>query len=77
MLKDPEVDAIFGKGAPPAIADLPTPAAGEEAASEEIASAETPLETTIEEAEESAKKPGQVSKTVLLAKLRERMKENK
>ena len=78
LLKDPEVDAIFGKGAPPPITDLPPLAAGADAASAEAALTETPLETTIEEvAAETPKKPEQVSKTVLLAKLRERMKDTK
>jgi hypothetical protein len=79
MLKDPEVEAIFGQGTPPAVADLPLSLSGE---------ASQPLpEETVEEHEEeepaevpdakAAKKPEPVSKTVLLAKLRERLKEVK
>jgi hypothetical protein len=77
-LKDPEIDAIFGKAAPVAAADLPSLPASTDAA--------TPAEPTAEEvaAEELAaeeanapKRPEPVSKTALLAKLRERMKETK
>lgn len=69
VLKDPEVEAIFGKGAPSALADLPTPAAGEEPAAEEAAPTEEPAPAV-----EPAKKPA-VSKSALVAKLRDRLKD--
>jgi len=75
-LKDTEVEAIFGKGDPPALidmppvgADAPRPApAVEPAAKDETAS--EPAAPVI-----PARKPEQQSKSVLLAKLRERLKE--
>ena len=72
VMKDPEVEAIFGKGAPPAVADLPTPGAGDEAPAESAPGDAAAAEPA---AESPAKKPEPVSKTMLLAKLRERMKD--
>jgi hypothetical protein len=82
ILKDPEVEAIFGKGAPPAVTALPaaatdasatTPAGtqSDPAASKDEATS-TPAETV-----NVPKKPDQMSKNMLLAKLRERLKETK
>ena len=74
MLKDPEVEAIFGKGAPPALADLPTAPAAEP----EAAIPETLLESAVAEEPKAPapKRPEQMSKTALVAKLRERLKES-
>ena len=69
ILKDPEVDAIFGKGAPPALADMPALPAGEKASAEAAPAEEPPP------AVEPAKKPAAVSKSALVAKLRDRLKD--
>ena len=72
VLKDTEVEAIFGKGAPSAAADLPSVPAGEKPVSEapdEVAE-EPPPEV------EPAKKPVPVSKSALVAKLRDRLKDS-
>jgi hypothetical protein len=74
-LKETEVEAIFGKGAPPAVADLPEPAAGEEPEATPAAPLEDATLSVPVAAVNPAKKPEAVSKTVLLAKLRERLKE--
>jgi hypothetical protein len=73
ILKDPEIEAIFGKVAP--AADLPAAAAVDSAATP----AETAAPPVIDPAEPVtvAKKPDQMSKSMLLAKLRERLKETK
>ncbi|HZZ77022.1 MAG TPA: hypothetical protein VFE62_00805 [Gemmataceae bacterium] len=72
-LKDPEVEAVFGKGAPPALADMPpvsteTPAPAEEPAKD----------ATVNDGQATvnpAKTPEPVSKKELLAKLRDRLKD--
>ena len=71
-LKDTEVEAIFGKGAPAAVADtdMPSPAAATAPPAEPV-----PTDAAATETPAPAKKPEQVSKTMLLAKLRERMKD--
>jgi hypothetical protein len=74
ILKDPEIEAIFGKGAAPAVVEMPTPEA------EAPAAAETPAEPApVSEPPPPVappkKPPTQVSKSVLLAKVRERLKE--
>ena len=75
-LKEEEVEAIFSKGAPPVVADLPESAVGEDPK----ATPAMPLEDATLSVPAAAinspkKKPEAVSKTVLLAKLRERFKE--
>ena len=67
-LKDEEAEAIFGKGAAPARADLPTPAASDEGTAKSAPPEEKPTA-------EPAKKPVAPSKSVLVAKLRERLKD--
>ena len=74
-LKEEEVEAIFGKGAPPAVADLPESAAGEEPRATPVAPLADATRSVPIAAVNPAKKPEMVSKTVLLAKLRERLKE--
>ena len=69
-LKDSEVEAIFGKGAPPPLASLPPTADGADAEQEAVMEEVAPNEPTA-----AAKKPEGVSKAVLLAKLRERLKD--
>ena len=71
FLKDPEVEAIFGKAAPVGVADLPVatvaeggPAAPADATATQPTAAVNP-----------AKKPEQVSKAMMLAKLRDRLKD--
>ena len=70
-LKDSEVEAIFGKGAPPTLASLPPTADGADAEPESGVEDEVPNEPTAA----AGKKPEAVSKAVLLAKLRERLKD--
>jgi hypothetical protein len=70
MLKDTEVEEIFGKGepaAPPTLAGAP---AEPSAPAAEAATVNDPAALV-----NPVKKPEQVSKTMLLAKLRERMKD--
>jgi hypothetical protein len=80
-LKEAEVEAFFGKSAPPV-----TPRAQAELGHEESAASEEPEETPAAPLEDATqcvpapavnppKKPEAVSKTVLLAKLRERLKD--
>jgi hypothetical protein len=79
LLKDPEVEAIFGKSTVISVGDLTmTPPA------DGAATPETPGEETAPESEPTAapaehgpavKKPERVSKSILVAKLRERLKE--
>lgn len=64
-LKDPEVEAIFGQGEPPALADLP---AGDEPTLEDATVNDPPA------AVNPSRRPEMVSKSALLAKLRERLK---
>jgi hypothetical protein len=71
-LKDTEVEAIFGKGDPPALIDLPP--VGADAAIAAPAAKEA-TESVPAAAVSPAKKPEQQSKSMLLAKLRERLKE--
>jgi hypothetical protein len=75
-LKDTEVEAIFGKGDPTELLDLPpvgadTPSAA--SAVQPAAKYATVNDPAV--AVNPAKKPEQQSKSVLLAKLRERLKE--
>lgn len=70
-LKEDEVEAIFGKGAPSAVADLPTSPAGQEAIPEVSAVEDPPAGDPAD----AAKKSDAISRTAMLAKLRERMKE--
>ena len=74
-LKDTEVEAIFGKGAPPAFADLPADGSGDELTLTPETPAEVVPVTDRPAAVPPKKKADAVSKTVLLAKLRERFKE--
>jgi hypothetical protein len=74
-LKDTEIEAIFGKGAPPALASMPTLPTGEEAAPTPEPVAEVVPANDPAAAANPAKKPEDVSKTALLAKLRERLKD--
>jgi hypothetical protein len=72
-LQEVEVEAIFGKGAPVAVADLPpsaTPAAAKDKQPASDSGSEEPPPPS-----NRGKKPESPSKTVLLAKLRERMKD--
>jgi len=70
-LKDPEVEAVFGKGAAPALVDLPTTAP--EPTSE---SAQEDATVNDGEAEVNApKKPAPVSRAALVAKMRDRLKD--
>lgn len=72
-LLDTDVEAIFGKGAPVVAADMPSPPAERaESLPEQPAEPEQPVS---ESQTKRNKKPEQASKTVLLAKLRERLKE--
>jgi hypothetical protein len=68
-MKDEEVEAIFGKGDPPALIDLP-PAIVAIAPSEPG----TPAEA-VSDAAASSSRPEPPTKTAMLAKLRERLKE--
>jgi hypothetical protein len=74
-LKEAEVEAIFGKGAPPALADLLPSTVVDEAPPSEP----TPIkdDTTANDPANAspAKKPEAASRTAMLAKLRERMKD--
>lgn len=74
-LKDADVEAIFGKGAPAAVADLPESAASEESKPTPAAPPEDATLSIPAAAVNPPKKPEAVSKTVLLAKLRERLKD--
>jgi hypothetical protein len=74
-LKDAEVEAIFGKGAAPVVANLPESAAGEEPEQTPAAPLEDATLCVPAPAVNPPKKPEAVSKTVLLAKLRERLKD--
>ena len=67
-LKESEIEAIFGKGAPAAVADMPTLPAGEESAAEASV-------VEVEPAAKAPKKPEAMSKSMMLAKLRERLKD--
>ncbi len=67
VLNDLEVESIFGKGAPPPLPDLPDFAVGFEPEP-------VPELATVNEAPAEVKKPAAISKTVLLAKLRDRLK---
>jgi hypothetical protein len=81
LLKDTQIEAIFGKESslPMAASVLPSSAADEANATlDELPEVEESLtEDRSETANAPKKKPEGVSKTVLLAKLRERMKETK
>ncbi len=80
ILKDQEVESIFGKGAPPAAADIPlTPVTEEGEAQPGGTTLETVLPDDVDEDDKKStpKKPEPVSKSALIAKLRERMKETK
>ena len=77
FLKDAEVESIFGKGAPTSVAEMDlTPV-------DDAALVDSPPETPAEDATVNeataevnpAKKSDAVSKTALLAKLRERLKD--
>jgi hypothetical protein len=72
-LKDAEIESIFGKAAPAAVADLPSPPANEDAAPEPVA--EEPTVNEPAAAVNPVKKPEPISKTSLVAKLRDRLKE--
>jgi hypothetical protein len=74
-LKDADIEAIFGKGAPPAVADLPESAAGEQPEPTPASPLEDATHSVPAATVNLPKKPEAVSKTVLLAKLRERLKE--
>jgi hypothetical protein len=74
-LLDTEVEAIFGKGAPVAVADMPTPAIESAAAVSEPTADKAEPEQSMSDSRSGRKKPDQASKTVLLAKLRDRLKE--
>jgi hypothetical protein len=69
-LKDAEVEAIFGKGAPPAANDLPPAAAAapEPVAEKATVSQEAP-------AVNPPKAPAPVSRAALVAKVRDRLKD--
>ena len=72
-LKDAEVETLFGAGAGPAAIDLP-PAPADAAEPQPAAE-----EATVSEAESAvnpAKKPAAVSRSALLAKVRDRLKES-
>jgi hypothetical protein len=69
-LMDTEVEAIFGKGAPVVAAALPSAPP-----SSDVPAEQAEPEPVSESRTGRAKKPEQASKTVLLAKLRDRLKE--
>jgi hypothetical protein len=76
-MKDTEIEAIFGKGDPPALIALPPVGADAPAAA---APAEPPAKVaTVNDSAAAVnpppRKPEQQSKSVMLAKLRERLKE--
>jgi hypothetical protein len=80
ILKDPEVEAIFGQGSPPAVADLPLAPPSDGALPADAATPEPVAEAVPAEpasASDAAKRPEPVSKNALLAKLRDRLKEAK
>jgi hypothetical protein len=68
-LKDAEIEAIFGKGAPPALADLPPASAAD------VPTPEAPAEEPTEAEPPAAQKSGAISRSGMLAKLRERLKD--
>ncbi len=70
-LKDPEVEEIFGKGDPPELIALPAVSAEAPAAprSDQAAGESAPAT-----ADSPAKSPEQLSKSALVAKLRQRLK---
>ena len=70
-LKDSDVEGIFGKSAP--LASLPPPSPSADAAPEPVVEDEVKNEPTASVG--AAKRPEAVSKAVLLAKLRERLKD--
>jgi hypothetical protein len=73
-MKEPEVEAIFGKADPPPVADLPAPAAAEEKPAEAAPLPPVPPPAqTAPTVPDPARKPPS-SKSVLVAKLRERLK---
>jgi len=77
-LVDSEVESIFGKGAPIGSADMPaTAAAATDAGTSNDVLGENsePAQPVSESRSGRKKQPEQASKTVLLAKLRERLKE--
>jgi hypothetical protein len=67
FLKDPEVEAIFGKGAPASVVSLPAESARAEPS--------LPADDSAPKEPPAAKPPEQVSKAMLLAKLRDRLKD--
>lgn len=75
FLPDAEVEAIFGKGAPPALADIPSAAVEDAAIGSEVPAENADTQPEATETQAVRKKPEQASKTVLLAKLRDRLKE--
>ena len=68
-------EAIFGKGAPPVVAALPLPGGDETPSVEPPSAAEDAAGNETAPAVSPEKKPEQVSKAVLLAKLRDRLKD--
>ena len=74
LLLDAEVEAIFGKGAATGLADMPA-TDGKTTVTEPPAEKAEPEPAVNESRSGRSKKPEQASKTVLLAKLRDRLKE--
>ncbi len=70
-LKDPEVEAMFGKGAPPVVIDRTS--AGAAAAPEPVTEEATVSEES--PAVNPAKKPAPISRSALVAKVRDRLKD--
>jgi len=83
VLKDAEIEAIFGKSAPVVVIDQPAQVADQGGAPMEVppiavAAVAEPAAVSVTAVDGKVpKKPEQTSKAVLLAKLRERLKEAK
>ena len=78
FLKDPEVEAIFGKGAPTTAADMVLSSTEDAPLGQPTSEAPAAEDATVNDpppAVNPAKKSDAVSKTALLAKLRERLKD--
>jgi hypothetical protein len=78
FLKDPEVEAIFGKGGPATAADMVLSSVEDAPLGESTPEAPAAEDATVNDpppAVNPAKKPESTSKTALLAKLRERLKD--
>ena len=74
-LKDNEVEAIFGKGAPVGTADLPTPAESTPASEPEPAEEAVEVQQPAEQTESTKRSTAQ--RSALLAKLRTQLKDGK